>query len=203
MITDETLFPGRSHVDIARAAVEGGASVVQLRDKVASDEHMIRAGIEIRRLTVDAGVLFIVNDRIEVALACDADGLHVGSNDRPASELRPYLEGKVLGVSVATEEEAHQAARDGADSLGVGPIYPTGSKADAGSVVGTGQIEAMRRASGGLHITAIGGITEENLPEVARAGADTIAVISAVVCADDMVEATRRLVAIWKAAKNP
>ncbi|MCX6376019.1 MAG: thiamine phosphate synthase, partial [Armatimonadetes bacterium] len=114
VITDEELAPGRSHVDIARAALEGGASVIQLRDKRASDEYMIRAGLEIRKLTSQAGALFIVNDRLEVALACDADGLHVGQEDRPAREVRASLRGKLLGVSVATAEQAAQAREDGA-----------------------------------------------------------------------------------------
>lgn len=198
VITDEELVPGRTHVDIVRAAVEGGASVIQLRDKHAPDDYLIEAGREIRRITRDAGVTFIVNDRLEVALACDADGLHIGQSDRPAGELHRLLSGKLLGVSVATPEEAARACEDGADHLGVGPIYSTTTKLDAGVSTGTEQVRAMRAASGGLSIVAIGGITESNIAEVAKTGAESAAVISAVVCADDMVEATRRLVRIWQ-----
>ena len=198
IITDEELRPGRTHVEIARAALEGGARVIQLRDKRASDEDMIRAGIEIRRLTADFGAIFIVNDRLEVALACDADGLHVGQEDRPAREVRPLLVGKLLGVSCATAEDAARAREDGADHLGVGPIFATATKSDAGAPTGLQLIRLAKEASGGLPVVAIGGINEANLADVKRAGADAAAIISAVVCADDMAEATRRLVRIWE-----
>jgi len=198
IITDEELRPGRTHVEIARAALEGGARVIQLRDKRASDEDMIRAGIEIRRLTADFGAIFIMNDRLEVALACDADGLHVGQEDRPAREVRPLLVGKLLGVSCATAEDAARAREDGADHLGVGPIFATATKSDAGAPTGLQLIRLAKEASGGLPVVAIGGINEANLADVKRAGADAAAIISAVVCADDMAEATRRLVRIWE-----
>ena len=197
VITDEELFPGRTHLEIAKAALEGGASVIQLRDKNAPDEHLIEIGREIRRLTSEAGALFIVNDRLEIALACDADGLHVGQGDRPACVLRPLLPSKILGVSVATPEEAVRAESDGADYLGVGPVFATSSKSDAGAPIGLVHIPSIKAGSGGLPIVAIGGISEGNIGEVARSGADSASVISAVVCAEDMVEATRRLVHIW------
>ena len=202
VITDTCLVPGRSHIDVAGAALNGGASIIQLRDKSKDDDELIKIGYEIRRLTFAAGALFIINDRLEVALACDADGLHVGQEDRSASELRLMLPGKLLGVSVATPEEAARAQRDGADYLGVGPVFETSTKIDAGLPVGIHRIELARSASGGLPIVAIGGINEGNIAEVARTGADSAAVISAIVCADDMTEATRRLVQIWKNAKS-
>ena len=198
IITDEELRPGRTHVEIARAALEGGARLIQLRDKHASDDYMIRAGAEIRRLTSKFDALFIVNDRLEVALACDADGLHVGQEDRSAREVRPLLAGKLLGVSCATAEDAARAREDGADHLGVGPIFATATKSDAGAPTGLDLIRLAKEASGGLPVVAIGGINEANLAEVKRAGADAAAIISAVVCADDMAEAVRRLVRTWE-----
>ena len=197
VITDEELFPGRTHAAIAKAALEGGATIIQLRDKHASDEYLIEAGREIRRLTSEAGALFIVNDRLEVALACNADGLHVGQSDRQASEVRPLLAGKILGVSVLNTDQAAKAAEDGADYLGVGPIFATATKPDADPPTGLEAITDCKRASGGLPIVAIGGINESNIAEIARSGADSAAVISAVVCAQDMVTATRRLVERW------
>jgi thiamine-phosphate pyrophosphorylase len=197
VITDEGLIPGRTHAEIARAALAGGAAVIQLRDKSASDEYLIEAGREIRRLTSEAGALFIVNDRLDVALACGADGLHVGQSDSPACELRPLLMGKLLGVSVLNAEQAAKARADGADHLGVGPIFATATKPDADPPTGLDAIMECKHASGGLPIVAIGGISESNLAEVKRAGADSAAIISAIVCADDMVAATRRLVRIW------
>jgi thiamine-phosphate diphosphorylase len=197
VITDEQLIPGRTHAQIAKAALDGGAAVIQLRDKCASDEYLIEAGGEIRRLTSEAGALFIVNDRLEVALACDADGLHVGQSDRPAGELRSLLKGKLLGVSVLNSEQAAKARADGADHLGVGPIFATATKPDADPPTGLDMIQKTKAASGGLPIIAIGGINEGNLAEVRRAGADSAAVISAIVCAEDMVFATRRLADRW------
>jgi thiamine-phosphate pyrophosphorylase len=197
VITDETLVPGRTHLEIARAAIEGGASAIQLRDKHASNEHLTEVGLAIRRLASEAGAMFVVNDRVEVALASDADGIHVGQDDRPVSELRTLFPGRIIGVSVDTPEDASTARRMGADYLGVGPIFGTSTKPDAPPATGLSQIGEMRAASGGLPVIAIGGIHEGNIAEVARAGADAAAVISAVVCAEDMVAATRRLVQIW------
>lgn len=201
VITDEQLAPGRTHVDIARAALEGGASVIQLRDKTSRDEYLIEAGREILKLAARATVPFIVNDRLEVALACGADGLHIGQGDMPASEIRRLIPGKILGVSVATVDEAKRARDDGADYLGVGPIFSTSTKADAGAPISSCHIPLLKAVSG-LPVVAIGGINANNLIEVARAGADSAAVISAVVCAEDMVDATRSLVEIWEAGKR-
>ncbi len=202
VITDEQLAPGRTHVDIAKSALDGGARIIQLRDKDSSDEYMIEVGLAIARLTRAVGAVFIVNDRLDVAIACNADGLHVGQGDRPASELRALLPGKILGVSVGTPAEAELAAADGADYLGVGPVFPTTTKKDARPETGLEMLSKIKMASGGLPIVAIGGISEANLAQVARAGADSASVISAVVCADDMAAATRRLVYIWNAEKS-
>ena len=199
IITDEELVPGRKHAQIAEAALQGGVATIQLRDKHASDEYLIEAGRQIRRLTSEAGALFIVNDRLAVALACDADGLHVGQSDRSASEVRASLAGKILGVSVLNPAQAARAREDGADYLGVGPIFATATKPDADPPTGLGAILECKLASGGLQIVAIGGINEANIAEVARAGADSASVISAVVCAEDMAAATRRLVELWAA----
>lgn len=197
IITDEELVPGRKHAQIAEAALLGGAAIIQLRDKHASDEYLIEAGRQIRRLTSEAGALFIVNDRLEVALACDADGLHVGQSDRSASEVRASLAGKILGVSVLNADQSVKAREDGADYLGVGPIFATATKPDADPPTGLEAIKQVKVASG-LPVVAIGGINESNIVEVARAGADSAAIISAIVCAEDMVEATRRLARIWE-----
>ncbi|MHB1001734.1 MAG: thiamine phosphate synthase [Armatimonadota bacterium] len=197
VITDETLVPGRTHVQIAKAAIAGGAPIIQLRDKDASDEYMIEAGKEIQRMATEAGALFIVNDRLDVALACDADGLHVGQSDRPAGELRRILGDKILGVSAATVDDAKRAKADGADYLGVGPVFATSTKSDAGDATGICLLPLLKAVTG-LPIVAIGGINESNIGEVARSGVESASVISAVVCADDMEAATRHLVEIWE-----
>ena len=195
IITDSVLRPDRTHVEIARTAIEGGSKVIQLRDKEAPDAELIPIARKIRRLTSDAGVVFIVNDRIEVALASDADGLHIGQEDMPVAEAR-NLWPRLLGVSASSPEEALSAASEGADHLGVGPVFATSTKLDAAQVTGLGLI-GLIHAMCPLPIVAIGGINLGNIAEVARAGAESAAVISAVVCAEDMVEETRALVEEW------
>ncbi len=202
VITDETLVRGRMHADVACAAISGGASVVQLRDKNASDPCLIAVGDEMRRLTAKAEALFIINDRLEVALGCKADGLHVGQDDMPAAEVRRLWPDGILGVSVATPEQAVAAQKAGADYLGVGPIFGTSTKGDSRPPVGVEQIHRIRAASS-LPIVAIGGINLDNIAEVAQAAADAVAVVSAVVCASDMAAATRALVQTWSALANP
>jgi thiamine-phosphate pyrophosphorylase len=194
VITDERLGRGRSHLRIAEAAILGGADVLQLRDKEASSGRLYRAALELRKITREAKVPFIVNDRLDVALAADADGVHVGQEDLPASVARRILgPGKILGVSAETVEEAIRAEEDGADYLGVGPVFEArGTKADAGEPVGIELIAQIRRRCR-LPIVAIGGINAENARKVREAGADAVAVISAIVAADDIAQAARQL----------
>lgn len=200
VITDPDLAPERSHIDITREALAGGAKIVQLRDKSASTGKMIEVGTVMRKLISDAGGLFIVNDNLEAAMACNADGLHVGQGDTPAKDLLGILKGKLLGVSVSTLQEAIQAKEDGADYLGFGPIYSTSTKRDAGPVTGLQEIELIRGRCG-LPVVAIGGINRNNLDEIARSGVDSAAVISAIACAPDMSVATKELVNIWNQEK--
>lgn len=194
MITDERLSRGRSHLEVAEAAIRGGADVIQLRDKELSGSRLYKVALALRKLTRDAQVPFLVNDRLDVALAVDADGVHLGQEDLPASAARKILgPGKILGVSAETVEEARLAEREGADYLGVGPVFEArGTKPDAGSPKGLDQI-ARIRAESDLPIVAIGGIRAENARQARDAGADAVAVISAVVAADDIEEAARRL----------
>ncbi|MBI5166898.1 MAG: thiamine phosphate synthase [candidate division NC10 bacterium] len=193
VITDSRLFQGRSHIEIARAAIAGGATAIQFREKGMSTRQMIDIAREIRALTLGTGVTYIVNDRVDVALGVDADGVHVGQDDMPASLARRLIgKERILGVSASNLEEALKAEREGADYIGVGSIYSTASKPDAGLPVGLGVLaEIARRVS--IPVIAIGGIKEENVGEVIKGGARGVAVISAVVLAPDMEEATRRL----------
>ncbi|MDH7569034.1 MAG: thiamine phosphate synthase [Armatimonadota bacterium] len=200
VITDATLVPGRGHLEVARAAVAGGARVVQLRDKQAPDSHLLPIAREIRRLTLEAGVLFVVNDRLDLARAVGADGVHLGQEDLPAAEARRRWPEGVVGVSVDDERTARQAEADGADYLGVGPIFGTATKGDAGPAVGLEQIARIRAVSR-LPIVAIGGIQIANVAQVAAAGAHCAAVISAVVAAADMVAAVRALVEAFAAGR--
>jgi thiamine-phosphate pyrophosphorylase len=195
LITDETVSPGRSHLEIAQAALAGGARVVQLRDKRRDAGELLPAAREMAALCRDAGALFIVNDRVDLALAAGADGVHLGQTDLPVREARKLLgEEKLIGVSVEDAAQARAAEVDGADYLGVGAIYGSATKADAGAPVGLEQIRRFREVSA-LPVVAIGGITLERAPEVREAGAAAAAVIGAVAAAPDMEAAARRLAA--------
>ena len=194
VITDEKASRGRSHLQVAEAAILGGADVLQLRDKEASSGRLYRVAMQLRKLTRDANIPFIVNDRLDIALAADADGVHVGQTDLPASVVREIMgPGRILGVSVDTVEEALLAEKDGADYLGVGPVFEArGTKPDAGEPLGVDRIARIRRHCR-LPIVAIGGIDAENAGMVRYAGADAAAVISAIGTADDIARAVRRL----------
>jgi len=203
VITDEVLSGGRSHEEQTRAAVEGGAGVIQLRDKRADTRRLYEAACAMREATRAAGALLIVNDRLDIALAADADGLHVGPDDLPVAVARRLLRpGMILGASAGTVEEAIAAERDGADYLGVGAVYEArGSKADAGAPVGPERIAAIRKAVN-IPLVGIGGIKAENAMPVIEAGADGVAVITGVVAAPDIRLAAEQLVALVRSAKR-
>ncbi|MDH7601268.1 MAG: thiamine phosphate synthase [Armatimonadota bacterium] len=193
VITDEELRPGRSHVDIASAAIEGGARIIQLRDKKASDREFYLIACRLREMTRRAGALFFVNDRVDVAAAVEADGVNVGQTDLPVDVVRKLLGGSaVIGVSVDSLEQALEAQKAGADYVGFGPVFPTTTKVDAGEAVGLSELVRVCEVVE-IPVVAIGGISAENISSVAAAGAECAAVVSAVVCADDMVKAVQEL----------
>jgi thiamine-phosphate pyrophosphorylase len=193
VITDEAAGGGRSHADIARQAASGGADAIQLRDKSCSPQELLRAARELRAITRRSGTLFIVNDRLDVALASGADGVHIGQGDMRAGTARQLAhEGFIIGVSVGTVEEALQAVQEGADYLALSPTFPTASKDDAGPGHGLDRLREIRRAVV-IPVIAIGGINRRNAGDVIAAGADGIAVISAVVSCTDIAAAAREL----------
>lgn len=202
VITDEGLAGGLPHREIARRAVLGGADVIQLRDKTLPSRELVRVGREIRKITRNAGALFIVNDRLDFALACGADGVHLGQDDMgcgTARQLSPA--GFIIGVSVGSVDEALAAEQQGADYVAVSPVFSTGSKADAGPGYGLATVQEIRAAAS-IPVIAIGGIGPANAADVIGAGADGIAVISAVVSQPDITAAARRLSAIIATAKR-
>ncbi len=193
VLTDREWSRGRDMLSVAAAALDGGATVIQLRDKTASTRVLIEEGLALRALTRERGALFIVNDRLDVALAVEADGAHVGQDDMPVELARRLLgPNRILGVSAATMEEAGEAVAGGADYLGVGPIFPSLGKADAGPATGVHLLTVLAQRYI-APLVAIGGITAENVAEVVRAGACGVAVITAVVSAEDITAATRQL----------
>lgn len=195
VLTDSLLRPDRSHRAIAEAALAGGASVIQFREKKMARAQMIEEAREIQSLCKAAGVPFLINDWIEVAQAIDADGVHLGQGDVDCQLARKILgPRKIIGISVDSPRQATVAEKEGADYVGVGPIFATDSKTDAGGPVGLERIAQVSLVCE-LPIVAIGGITLGNIAQVADAGADGAAVIAAVVCAESMHEAVRALVA--------
>lgn len=194
VITDERLSGGRSHQEIAEAAVRGGADVIQLRDKWAGSRRLYQVALDLIRRLRPNGVPLVINDRLDIALAASADGLHVGQEDLPAPVVRQFWPApRLLGVSAGTVEEAIRAEQEGADYIGVGPIFEARStKPDAGEPVGPEFLHRIRQNCS-LPIVAIGGITAGNVEEVIEAGADCVAVISAVVAAPDIEAAAREL----------
>lgn len=190
VITDQQSNP----VELACMALEGGARMVQLRRKSASGRDLFEWAVRIQTLCREYEALFIVNDRVDIALATHADGVHLGQQDIPVASARALLGSETLiGVSVSNPSEAAKAAEEGADYLGVGHIFPTSSKEKPMPPIGTSAIRPIIEASG-LPVIAIGGIELQNVAEVIKAGASGIAVISAVSGSADPVAATRELV---------
>jgi len=193
LLTDVVLQSRFSHEDLTRLGIAGGADTIQLREKGGSTRRMIEVARSMAAVCRKAGVPLIVNDRIDVAIASDADGVHLGQSDFPIPLARRLLgKDKLIGGSAATFEEARMCLADGADYVGFGPVFVTGSKDDAGPVSGPAILKQVVETIP-LPIIAIGGITAENIGEVMRAGAYGIAVISAVCCQLDPQGATRAL----------
>lgn len=189
---------GRDHIAVAEAAVRGGASLVQFRDKTMDNAEFAATAVRILQITRPAGVPLIVNDRVEIAIAIGAEGVHVGRHDAQVRDLRRALPANMLlGASATSLEEALAASDAGADYLGVGPIFPTGSKADATPPLGLDELANICRT---VHppVVAIGGINRHNLKQVIEAGVQGAAVIAAVAEASDMQRATAELAHIWE-----
>jgi len=193
-IIDTQALKGRSHIETTRHIIRGGAKTIQLRDKLSSKKDLLPIARQLKALCAEHNVLFIVNDYLDLALATDADGLHLGQNDLPIKVARRLLPiDKIVGGSVTTVEQAIAVESDGADYVAVGSIYPTPSKETA-VIVGLERLRQVRQAVN-LPLVAIGGITRDNAAAVIAAGADSVAVISAVLGAASPEEAARQIVA--------
>ncbi len=194
VITDETLIEGRKHKTIAEKALKGGAKVIQLRDKKCSDLYFFKTARRIKELCENFNATFIINDRIHIAMALDADGVNIGQNDLPLPQVRKLLgPDKIIGVTCKTVDDAILAEKQGADYLGVGPVFSTQTKLDAGCVIGPDFIKGLKEHVQ-IPIAAIGGINAKNIDSVVKTGADMICVISAVVCSENPEKATLDLV---------
>ncbi len=202
LVTDAGLSLGRSHREIVEAAIAGGATVVQYREKGASTRRMVEEARELRELCRRRRIPFIVNDRLDVALAVDADGIHVGQDDLPAVLARRLIgRRKLLGVSAESAEQAARAQADGADYIGASPVFATPTKPDAPPPL---RLEGLRllAAAVSIPVVAIGGINRDNAAAMIEAGAAGIAVVSAIVSAEDVESAARALYAIVAKTKG-
>jgi thiamine-phosphate pyrophosphorylase len=195
LVTQRDLSAGRSTAEIVDAALAGGIGVVQVREKHDSAREQLAVARELRGPTAAAGVPLVVNDRVDIALAADADGVHLGDDDLPVDVARDQLgEDALIGRSVSTVEAARAAESASADYLGVGAVYATSSKDvdDENQAIGLKRLEKVAAAVD-VPCVGIGGVTPENAADVVAAGADGVAVITAITQADDPEAATREL----------
>jgi hydroxymethylpyrimidine kinase/phosphomethylpyrimidine kinase/thiamine-phosphate diphosphorylase len=201
VLTDSELRPERAATEIVDAALAGGARIVQLRDKRLATPELVQLARHLAARARAAEALFIVNDRVDMALAADADGVHLGPDDLPPADARRLLgPDAIVGVSVSSVEEARDVAPF-ASYLGIGAIFGSTTKLDAGPPVGVARIAEIRAAYPRHRTVAIGGIDASNIAEVAASGVDAAAVVSAVVCAPDMRAAATELVGRFEAAR--
>jgi thiamine-phosphate pyrophosphorylase len=202
LVTDRGLASNRATLDIVRAAVRGGTSCVQLREKQCSTREFIEEALAIRAFLKREGILFLINDRVDVAQAVGADGVHLGQNDMPLKMARTILgDSMIIGISAESVADAVAAEREGADYLGVSPIFATATKTDTALPLGLAGLREIRKAVR-IPLVGIGGLNKHNAADVIRHGADGVAVVSAIVAADDPQAAAQDLQKIITKAKS-
>jgi len=193
-IADSGATEGRDILSLIKRAVDGGATLIQLRGKIWSTREFLEFGIKIRKMLEVKNVPLIINDRVDIALACGAAGVHLGQEDMPLPCARKILgETKLIGISVNTPEEAVAADKEGADYVGAGPVFATSSKKVLEPFLGLDGLQKIR-AKVRIPILAIGGITVANAPAVISAGADGVAVISAIAAAGNPKKAATEII---------
>ena len=193
-ILDPEQTQGRAAADTLRQLLAGGAAIVQLRVKTMAPRNFLELARFARAETHAYGCKLIINDRVDVALACDADGVHLGQDDLPLAAGRKLVGQKIVGISTHDIEQAQEAERNGADYIGFGPMFSTTTKNTGYAARGVEMLSKIRAAVK-LPIVAIGGINEQNVTQVWQAGADSAAIISDLLGADDVVAKTQRILA--------
>jgi thiamine-phosphate pyrophosphorylase len=202
IILDRQALAGRDEIGIAGEVIRGGAKIIQLRDKQGDKGELLPIAQKLKDLCTESNVLFIINDYIDLVLAVDADGIHIGQKDLPLPVIRRELPiDKIVGCSVTTVSQARKAQDAGADYIAVGSIFPTATKGEV-TVVGVDRLKEVKEAVA-APLVAIGGINKDNIGQVMAVGADSIAVISAVLAEEDVKGAVERLVAKVDLTKNP
>lgn len=191
-VTDRTCVGENCLASQIEEAVKAGVTFVQLREKHIDNDEFLQRAKEIKAITDKYNVPFVINDNVEVAIACDADGVHVGQSDMASKDVRKLIgEDKIVGVSVQTVEQAVKAEQNGADYLGVGAVFSTSTKHDADSV----SFDTLKAIcnSVAIPVVAIGGINKDNILDLSGSNVDGIAVVSAIFAQDDITEATKGL----------
>ncbi|KSV16415.1 thiamine-phosphate pyrophosphorylase [Dehalococcoides mccartyi] len=197
---DADYLAGRDIPAVTREALEGGCRLIQLRAKTASTRKFLALALSLKEICLEYGALFIVNDRLDIALACGADGLHLGQTDMPLSQARRFLPpDSIIGISADTPEQAVSAQNEGADYVAAGAVFPTQTKPDVlfGGLSGLKAIHQVVK----IPLVAIGGINKSNFYEAMQAGADSLCLISAVLGAPDIKKATSEFITLMEAAK--
>lgn len=202
VIIDRRMMRGRSPIQIAKEAIEGGATALQLREKDMESRDLCNLTSSIREVAKRRRVLFLVDDRVDIALAVDADGVHLGSKDLPIRIARKLLgRNKIIGATVRNLSQALKAQREGADYLSLGPIFSTKTRKNLPLPRGLKTITRIKKKIK-IPLIAIGGINKDNVARVIRAGADGIAVVSAVTRAENIQKATRELLSRIREVKK-
>jgi len=187
-----SLLRNRDPLELVAAQIRGGADVIQLREKEASKRSRLELGAKLRDLTRQEGVLFIVNDDVDLALILDADGVHLGQEDIPIEAARPLMKEKIIGLSTHSLRQVEKAVASGADYIGVGPVFETGTKMDREALVGLDLLRKIKDTCPVPYV-AIGGIGEENIESVIAAGCRRVAVIGNILLARDVEDQCRKL----------
>ena len=191
-VTDRAWLGEKTLAEQVESALKGGATCVQLREKNLDEESFLAEAFAVKKLCREYGVPFIINDNVEIAVKCGADGVHVGQSDMEAGNVRSIVgDDMIIGVSVHNVDEALAAVDSGADYLGIGAVFSTATKLDAGHVA-KDTVRAVCRAVS-VPVVAIGGITKENISELAGCGIDGVALVSAIFAAEDIESECRRL----------
>ncbi|WP_298537574.1 thiamine phosphate synthase [uncultured Methanobrevibacter sp.] len=196
LVTDRRNKTDEEFLNIIEEAIKGGTTVVQLREKTASTKEFYDLALRVKEITSRYGVPLLINDRIDIALAVDSEGVHIGQDDMPADIAREIIgEDKILGVSASTVEEAKKAEKDSADYIGSGAVFPTATKDDADSVSKEELKEIVDSID--IPVVAIGGITVENANTLKGSGIAGFSVVSAIMSAEDPKEASKKLKEIY------
>ena len=202
LVTDRALCLGRGLIDVVQSAVKGGATMVQLREKHCDTRDFVELARNLKKHLAQAGVPLLINDRVDVALACGADGVHVGQSDMKVQDVRELMGSEILvGLSVENMDQIRESEQLTVDYLGIGPVFPTATKPDASTPWGIDGLQAARKITT-LPLVAIGSVSQSNAAEIISSGINGVAVVSAICSAENVQEAAAQLKEIVRNARK-